>query len=533
MRVLLAEEMGMCFGVRDALAALDEIAQPDAVTIHGQLVHNEVVLERLGRRGFHMEDEADRSEIPATRTVLVTAHGISDRERSRLESAGRTLIDTTCPLVRRVHEAALRMQSQGCHVIVIGRANHVEVRGIVEDLRHFDVVESPAQARSYPAHKLAIVSQTTVAPRTVAAVHRAIVAANPEAEIHFVDTTCQPTRNRQRAVEKLLPFVQAMVVIGGRNSNNTRELADLCRERGVRTFQACNAGDLRTEWFRGLHTVGLTAGTSTLDETIHEAAEWLHRFQPEKPFAQRCISHRWQDYFKSNVGKLLPIPWGSGAALSPEEKAVLIPSLQDFQLGESSDGKHGLSLAAQYGDRVGDPGYVEAMRLFFAEEGRHAAALKRYLELAGAVTIERSWTDFFFRRIRRLLGLETMITVLLSAELIGKVYYRAIHAASRCPVLRGVCAQLLRDEKMHLRFHIERLRIMCTKRSRVRRRCGLALHRCVYFGACLAVWWRHGRAIRRGEFGFRKFWREAWKEWRNALEGISGKTNQDCCAKAG
>ena len=95
--------------------------------------------------------------------------------------------------MKRVHETALRMQRDGCHVLLIGRAGHVEVRGIVEDLQRFDVIESAAEAKTYPAQKLAVICQTTVAPRTVAAVKTAIVAANPQAEIRFVDTTCQPT----------------------------------------------------------------------------------------------------------------------------------------------------------------------------------------------------------------------------------------------------------------------------------------------------------------------------------------------------
>lgn len=520
MRVLLAEEMGMCFGVRDALKALDEITQPGAVTIHGQLVHNEVVLERLGARGFRMEDEADRRDIPATQNVLITAHGISERERSRLESAGRTLIDTTCPLVRRVHETALRLQAQGCHVIVIGRANHVEVRGIVEDLRQFDVVEAPAQARSYPGRKLAIVSQTTVAPRTVAAVHHAIVAANPEAEIHFVDTTCQPTRNRQRAVEKLLPFVQAMVVIGGRNSNNTRELADLCRERGVQAFQARNADDLQSDWFRGLHTVGLTAGTSTLDETIHEAAEWLHKCRPES--AEQAHSRRWAEHFQHNKDRLLPIPWDKGIELTAEERAAMIPSLQDMQLCESSEGRHGLKLAAVYAKRINDPEYVKALGVFFAEENRHSAYLRRYLELAKAPTIQRSWSEFFFRHLRRLMGMETFITVVLTAELIGMVCYRAFREATKCAILRQICAQLMRDEVMHLRFHIERLRLMRSGRSRVRRWYCRVLQRGFFAAACVGVWWRHGRAIRQGGWSFRRFWRATGKELRTALRSING-----------
>lgn len=529
MQVLRAEEMGMCFGVRDALKILDDVRQPETVTIHGELVHNEAVLTQLGVRGFRMAAEQQRDTIPTTDTVLITAHGISDRERARLEAASKRLIDTTCPLVVRVHQAALSLQREGFHVLMIGKPDHVEVRGIVEDLNSYDVVPTPSDARTYSSPKLAVICQTTVAPRMVAAIHSAIFVANPTAEIRFVDTTCQPTRNRQRSVEKLIPFVQAMVVVGGRNSNNTRELADLCRQRGLKTFHVQGVDDLQPDWFRGIECVGLTAGTSTLDATIREVQRRLSmlpfRALPPQPPSklrspEREHSQWWCDYYARNLQRLLPLNWDQGAALSDEQRAVLIPSLQDFQLGESSEGRHGLALAAHYGEKAGDPQYVETVRMFFAEENRHAGMLKRYLELNGATTIQHSWTDFIFRRIRHLMGLETLIVVLLTAELIGKVFYRAVREATGCALLRRICTQILRDEQMHLRFHIERLRIMRRDRGRLRRWFGNTLHRLLFGGACLAVWWKHGAAMRLGGWGFKRFWNDAWRELRTARYGI-------------
>jgi 4-hydroxy-3-methylbut-2-enyl diphosphate reductase len=516
MNVLLAEEMGMCFGVRDALAALGAIDRPGEVTIHGQLVHNEVVLARLGARGFRMTGEDERSGLPATETVLVTAHGISDHERARLESAGKRLVDTTCPLVKRVHETAQKLHDAGYHIVLVGRPNHVEVRGVVEDLSHCDVVETPAQARAFPSHKLALICQTTVPPRTVAAVRDAVAAANPDAELRFIDTTCLPTRQRQRSVEALLPRVQCVVIVGGSNSNNTRELAELCRACGVPAHQVRNAADLRPDWFRGVGRVGLTAGTSTLDETIAEVRGWLLAFPEEAP--ERRHSSRWLAYFRRNRTQPLPLPWENGATLTDAEKEILVPSLQDFQLGESSEGRHGMALATRYADRANDPDYAEAVRVFFAEENGHADLLRRYLALAGAGTIRRSWTDFVFRRVRHLMGLETLIVVLLTAEMIGKVYYRAVREATRCPLLRRLCTQILRDEQRHLRFHIERLHMMRRGRSGLRRATGNVLHRFLFFGARLAVWWKHGRVFRLGGYGLRRFWCEAGAELRRVIQ---------------
>jgi 4-hydroxy-3-methylbut-2-enyl diphosphate reductase len=277
MRVLLAEVMGMCFGVRDALKRLEGIEQPGQVTIHGELVHNEVVLTQLGARGFHMVSETNRRALPQTPTVLVTAHGISDRERRRLESAGKQLVDTTCPLVTRAHRAAQALQLEGYHVLVIGRLGHVEVEGIVQDLESYDILPGPEAAKPYPQRRLGIVCQTTATSRNVQKVREAIAAHNPGAEIRFVDTVCQPTKDHQGALQRLLEQVQAVVVVGGRNSNNTRELAALCRERNVPAFHVQGPADLDPDWFAGLKTVGLTAGTSTLDSTIAEVHQALLR----------------------------------------------------------------------------------------------------------------------------------------------------------------------------------------------------------------------------------------------------------------
>jgi 4-hydroxy-3-methylbut-2-enyl diphosphate reductase len=268
MEVIRAEVMGMCFGVRDALKALADVERPADVTIHGELVHNEVVLHRLDARGFRQVSETARRELPLTETVLITAHGISQAERARLEAAGKHLLDTTCPLVTRAHHAAQKLQQDGYHVLLIGRRGHVEVQGVIEDLGSFDVIQCPEEVRRYPHRRLGIMCQTTTPARLVARIREAVADLNPEADIRFIDTVCHPTKDHQRSLEELLERVEAMVVVGGRNSNNTRELAVRCREKGLPAYHVQGAADLDASWFHGVQRVGLTAGTSTLDETI-------------------------------------------------------------------------------------------------------------------------------------------------------------------------------------------------------------------------------------------------------------------------
>jgi 4-hydroxy-3-methylbut-2-en-1-yl diphosphate reductase len=268
MEILRASVLGMCFGVRDALKAMHAIDRPENVTVHGELVHNEVVLTQLRVRGFEMLDESARDTLAATPQVLITAHGISQRERQRLTDAGKQLLDTTCPLVHRAHAAAQKLEADGYHLLVIGKPGHVEVRGIVEDLQNYDLVPSLREVKTYPHSRLGVMCQTTTSPSLAADIIAEIERQNPQAEVKFSDTICRPTREHQRSLAELLPLVEAVVVVGGKNSNNTRELVRRVQDFGLPGYHVVGPDDLEAAWFDDIETIGLTAGTSTLDETI-------------------------------------------------------------------------------------------------------------------------------------------------------------------------------------------------------------------------------------------------------------------------
>jgi len=277
MKVLRADVLGLCFGVRDALDIVRRIEHPSDATIHGELVHNEIILTQLDERGFQMTKEQHRDQLPLTAEVVITAHGVSEAERRRLEAAGKRLIDTTCPLVRRVHAAARELAREGRHLIVVGRKSHIEVRGIVEDLTACDIVESVSDVRRYASDRLGAVCQTTTPPDVARQIEIAIRAQNPQADLRWIETICQPTRDRQVALDRLLTLVEAMVVVGGVHSNNTRQLVERCRKSHVPVCQVQSASDVDPGWFANFATVGLTAGTSTLDETIEEVYQVLRR----------------------------------------------------------------------------------------------------------------------------------------------------------------------------------------------------------------------------------------------------------------
>jgi hypothetical protein len=228
-------------------------------------------------------------------------------------------------------------------------------------------------------------------------------------------------------------------------------------------------------------------------------------------------SGQWCYYYHRNAERPLPLPWLRGAELSEAERGAVAGSLQDFQLGESSEGRHLLHRAEQYAERADDPEYLEAMQLFVREEQRHARLLGRFLHLAGIEPLRRSRLDTAFRLLRRLAGLVLSITVLLIAETIGKVYYRALRRATSSPLLRRICDQLLRDEVRHMHFHAERLAIVRRGRARWRIWLAHAAHRFLYGGTCLLVWLKHRRALRAGGLTFLGFWRECRQELRGTL----------------
>lgn len=272
----------MCFGVRDALQLAQHVPRPERVTIFGELVHNPLVQSQLAEAGFRQAAESDRDAMPVTPVVMITAHGISDAERQRLVAAGKQLIDTTCPLVRRVHQAAQALEAEGRHVLLIGKAGHVEVQGIVADLSSYAVVERVQDVCGYATGRLGIVCQTTMPPDVVAEIRARIERLNPDADIRFLDTVCDPTRRRQRAMLELLDQVDAVVVVGGRNSNNTLRLVQLCQQRQVLAHHVESPAQLNPAWFDGVETVGLTAGTSTLDETIDAVQAALEQIAKKK-----------------------------------------------------------------------------------------------------------------------------------------------------------------------------------------------------------------------------------------------------------
>ncbi len=275
MKILRAEHLGMCFGVRDAIALARRHAAQGPVTILGQLVHNAQVVSSLERAGIQFSEEPDPS---TNSTLMITAHGASQRRLEAVRATGRPVVETTCPLVHAAHQALAKLVHAGYHPVVIGQRNHVEVRGMTEDLAECDVALDEADiAAITPRTRFGVVSQTTQPIEKVRHLVACLRVRFPEAEVRFRDTVCQPTKLRQHAAEDLARRCDVVIVIGGSNSNNTRQLVATCQCFCSRVHPVSTVTDLRADWLRPDDTVGVTAGTSTPDESIDAVMEALQR----------------------------------------------------------------------------------------------------------------------------------------------------------------------------------------------------------------------------------------------------------------
>jgi 4-hydroxy-3-methylbut-2-enyl diphosphate reductase len=276
MNVKLAETLGFCFGVRDAIAAAEKAASAGELTVLGEIVHNPVVQNRLTAMGVHARSLSD-IDAP-TKRVLITAHGASEQDLRRWSENGYTVLDATCPLVRRTHKQLARLVTEGFHPVIIGDRRHVEVIGLSGDCPEATIIDSEDEVELLPvADRYGIVSQTTQQVERVRQIVEKIRSTFPNSDVRFVDTICQPTKSRQSALTKLFQEVEAMVVIGGRNSHNTRQLVETSRIRGLRTLHVETVDDLTPDWFNDFETVGITAGASTPPDVIDAVRKRLER----------------------------------------------------------------------------------------------------------------------------------------------------------------------------------------------------------------------------------------------------------------
>jgi hypothetical protein len=210
----------------------------------------------------------------------------------------------------------------------------------------------------------------------------------------------------------------------------------------------------------------------------------------------------WIRYFRANAAEPC-LPWDDGYRLSGAERAVVIESIQQFQLGENAQGRRLLERAETL-----DAEFVQALRLFIKEEQRHSALLGRFLKTQGSPCLHRHWVHAAFRRVRGWAGLEVRMRVLATAEVLAIPYYTALRDATGSPLLRSICDRILAEETEHLRFQAFTFGRLASHRAALLQAMAHAMHRCFLMAITLLVWMEHRLVFRAGGYSLGQLWRQ-------------------------
>lgn len=286
MQVIKAKELGFCMGVRRAVDMMETAAgKLGPITSLGSTVHNPQVVDKLRSRGI--EVIATIEAIDA-RPVAITAHGVGPKVLRELEARGANIVDTTCPIVTRAQQWAKKLTDEGFGVLVFGDPEHKEVRGILGWAANGKVItmrtaaELDAPLPDWMPSRIGVLSQTTETEGHFAQFVQALLARHMDriSELRVINTLCNATTSQQAATHDLAMQVDLMFVVGGRESANTRHLAEVAREQGVETHHVESAAEIEAGWLPGHALVGVAAGASTPDAVIDEVVERLYALAP-------------------------------------------------------------------------------------------------------------------------------------------------------------------------------------------------------------------------------------------------------------
>lgn len=274
MEVKVAKTAGFCFGVERAVEHVYEQIQKGQPPIYtlGPIIHNEEVVKDLEKKGVKVLPDIDCLRELNEGTVIIRSHGVGKAIYDRIKQQGLCLVDATCPFVKKIHRIVQEQNQLGRRIIIIGDSSHPEVEGIQgwADERTL-VVKNEKELNDLPdlrKEKLCIVSQTTFNYNKF----KELVEKFSEKgyDILVLNTICNATQERQVEAERIASQVDAMIVIGGKNSSNTRKLYEICRKECINTYYIQTLGDLDPESVSSVRSVGITAGASTPKNIIEE-----------------------------------------------------------------------------------------------------------------------------------------------------------------------------------------------------------------------------------------------------------------------
>jgi 4-hydroxy-3-methylbut-2-en-1-yl diphosphate reductase len=277
MEIIRASDMGFCFGVRRAVEMAEKAAaELGELSSLGSVVHNQQVVQRLAELGVRVV----RSPADARgRAILVASHGVAPEVIAEAARLGLRVIDATCPMVTRSQQWAKRLSRDGFTVIIFGNPDHPEVRGVLGWAQGKAMAfpdENALQSVLLPS-RIAVLSQTTQTEARFASFVGSLLDLHLKGlrEMRVINTLCNATTSKQAATRELARKVDLMIVVGGRESANTRHLAEVASAEGVETHQVEEASQIDAAWLRDRTRIGITAGASTPNEAIDAVAARL------------------------------------------------------------------------------------------------------------------------------------------------------------------------------------------------------------------------------------------------------------------
>jgi 4-hydroxy-3-methylbut-2-enyl diphosphate reductase len=277
--VRVSESAGFCWGVERALQLTLEAAEDAPQPVHtlGPLIHNPGVIADLKAKGVGVLEDAAMAQQG---TVILRSHGVPRDVKETLTASDLTVIDATCPFVTSAQEKAAGLSREGYLVIILGDKDHPEVAALRSYAGDASlVVQSPADLPAkLPSRRMGVVVQTTQSPERLSELVAYLAPKVKELLVH--NTICNATEQRQAAAGNMAAEVDAVVVVGGRDSGNTLRLAELCSAGQPNTHHVESAAELDPAWFRGVRVVGVTAGASTPQEQIEAVLARLREIEP-------------------------------------------------------------------------------------------------------------------------------------------------------------------------------------------------------------------------------------------------------------
>lgn len=278
MEIRVAKKAGFCFGVKRAVETVyKEADKQQKIYTYGPIIHNEAVVKDLESKGIRIINSIGELDKLETGTVIIRSHGVPKEVCERIEQKGLSYVDATCPFVKRIHEIVEKESKKGRTIIIVGNAGHPEVDGIIGWCQNgATVIETEEEAENFVTFRdknISIVSQTTFNNNKFQYIVE--IFQKKGYNVSVVNTICNATQERQTEAKELAGSVDAMIVIGGKNSSNTRKLYEICCKECKYTFFIQTLDDLHLELPKSVRLVGITAGASTPNNIIEEVQNYV------------------------------------------------------------------------------------------------------------------------------------------------------------------------------------------------------------------------------------------------------------------